>query len=395
MCMDLRAAAWLLALGVGLVPAHALQTTGHCAPITMSLLAQADIRLSAPMQESPSLLPAPSATIQVTPTDPSPPALSSGDDEQIAAELVRLRERALAVTPGDRKSRPALRAAAGEAAWTLGLIHLHGSGVTQNPVTARHWFETANSLGFPQAAAGLAWCEIDGCGGPAKPSAARVWLAQLRKARPEKAAYLEWLLESRTSPLDTSAAESSSSASNAGRRNILIRSARAGEPQARNELGLELAYAMRLEEALAYFKSAAEKSPAAEANVLIVEALQGKEEKNATQRSRATQALTDAKRFHRGEGVFANYNEAIRLYREAEALGSEEARRMLALILSRSGSGPLNVEWMRQLAWIDLSNSVPRSGSPAVGSVLQRDPSPLFDWTPLAWQKRVLKIQTR
>ena len=394
----LRATAWLIASASAAGPALALRTTLDCAPIRMLPLAQADIRLGPVVREGPKLSPAPPADIRVAPMSPQTLRLPSAEDAEVTQELNRLKSRAAAVSPSDRRSRPAARANAAEAAWTLGLIHLHGAGAALDPATARQWFDLAYRLGHPQAAGGLAWCEIDGCGGPGNAQAARSWLAQLRRTQPERAAYLEWLLNRQNAPVEMAAPAEPGTAADSvlAQRDLLLRAARAGDTQARNELGLELAYAMQLEEALAYFKAASAQSPAAQVNVGIIEDLLDQGKKVDTPASRATELLAQAKRLHRGEGVPANYNEAIRLYREAESQGSAEAGRMMALILSRpTPGGTLDVAWMRQLAWMDMSSSVPRLGSPAIGSVLQRDATPLFDRLGRTWQQRVLKIRSR
>lgn len=394
----LRVAAWLLASVGAAGPALALRTTLDCAPIQMSPLAQADIRMPPTVRDGPKLNQAPTADLRVTPGAPQTLRLLPTDDAEVSLELHRLKTRAAAVSATDRRSRPAARANAAEAAWTLGLIYLHGAGTALDPVTAMQWFELAHRLGHPQAAGGLAWCEIDGCGGPGNAQAARSWLTLLRRTQPERAAYLEWLLNRRNSPVEMAAPAEPGQAAESGltQRDLLLRSARAGDTQARNELGLELAYAMQLDDALAYFKSASPQSPAAQINAGIVEDLLDAGKKDKGPSSRAADLLAQAKRWHRGEGVPANYNEAIRLYREAESQGSVEAGRMMALILSRpAATGGINVEWVQQLAWLDMSSSVPRLGSPAIGSILQRDPTPLFDRLGRSWQQRVLKIGSR
>jgi TPR repeat protein len=103
--------------------------------------------------------------------------------------------------------------------------------------------------------------------------------------------------------------------------------------------------------------------------------------------------LAAARRSHRGEGVPANYVEAIRLYQLAKLRGSIEAQKMLALIYSRpTATGELDVAWMQQLAYLDLSGDTPRPASPAASRSLQREPSPLVDLLPPVWRERIATL---
>lgn len=387
---------WVIALAAMSSPAQAVRLMSECAPIRMSIVAQADLRVTPGPREVIRVAPPSRDILRVPPPSQQALRLLSAEDPEVSAELNRLRTRATSVNPADKRARPAARQSAAEAAWTLGLVQLHGAGVALDPASARQWFGTAQALGHPRAAAGLAWCDIDGCGTVAHPQAARAWLAQLRKTEPERAGYLEWLLARRNAPLDVTADGGTHTATTPEEypRELLLRAARAGDPQARNELGLEAAFGMQLDKALGMFKDAAQHSPAARTNLRILDELMTPP--SPAPRTRATEALAEAKRLHRGEGVVSNYPEAIRLYREAESLGSAEAGRMLSLILSQPNpAGTINVEWMRQLAWMDLSTSVPRSGSPAIGSILQRDATPLFDWLSPVWRERVQQIRPR
>ncbi|ARU04883.1 hypothetical protein CCO03_09500 [Comamonas serinivorans] len=65
-----------------------------------------------------------------------------------------------------------------QAAWQLGLVHLHGAGVPVDPVQAQSWFERAAQSGAAQAQAGLAWCHLQGCTTP------RIQTAPARPSRP-------------------------------------------------------------------------------------------------------------------------------------------------------------------------------------------------------------------
>ena len=315
-------------------------------------------------------------------------------DPWAIAEIERLKTLALRNDLGtsSQLARTQRRRSAAEASWWLGLIHSHGAGVAQNPIQARQWFERARVLGHPLAPAGLALCEIDGCTGPPNPSAARPWIAQLRRTNAPRAYYLEWLSEYRTSPIEMASADEpgTSTTVNMPARHLLERAARAGDPHARIELGIDFANRRQWRDALAQFQQAGQISDAAASNAATVRLLMEEEARTgAGETGRAAQLLREARRQHQGDGVPANYAEALRLYRQAEAAGSAEAGRILALIASRPApGGDVNIEWMRQLAYIDLSQVLPSLGSPVSGLRLQREPSPLFDWLPKTWRER-------
>lgn len=129
---------------------------------------------------------------------PPPAALVHGRlDPALRRELASLR----------RAARPnsgyGTTAAAAHAAWTLGLIELHGGLAPDSPALAQTWFERAARLGRePLAYAGLAWCAIEGCGGPPDPSAALQAINQLQRHDRGRALYLKWLLDNRSRPLE-------------------------------------------------------------------------------------------------------------------------------------------------------------------------------------------------
>lgn len=344
-----------------------------------------DIRLPPPSTVAPVQREAEApATLQVSPlTDP-----------WVTAEVERLKTQAMRVDPAARGASTARqRRDAAQAAWHLGLIYFHGAGVQQNLPQAQQWFTKAQALGHPLASAGLAMCEIDGCAGPANPLAARPWIQQLRRTSTPRALFLEWLVEYRLSPITfTPGQEPGTSATVAlPARDLLTRAANAGDPHARIEIALGLAAARQWRAALTQLELAAPRSGAAAANAAVVRDILAREPSPDSGPPRQAKALLqEARRQHRGEGVTANYSEALRLYRQAEAAGSEEAGRMLALISSRpAADGGVNIEWMRQLAYVDLSQAIPTLGSPATGNRLRREPSPLFDLMPEGWRNRI------
>lgn len=352
------------------------------------------IRAAPDQTHAPHMEPPSTAPIRLPRESPEVLRVSPLADPWAVAEVERLKSLALRSDLGPRGSRTQAqrKRSAAEAAWWLGLIYFHGTGVSQSPIQARQWFERAQALGHPLAPAGLAVCEIDGCVGPPDPQAARPWIGQLRRTSAPRAFFLEWLVDYRTSPIDLAPAiePGASATATLPARDLLERAARAGDPHARIELGLDFASRHQWSEALAQFQRASATSAVAASNAAAVRAII--EENTRTtpgDTGRARQLLQEAKRQHRGEGVPANYAEALRLYRLAEAAGSTEAGRMLALISSRPAvGGGVNIEWMRQLTYVDLSQALPTLVNPVSGHRLQREPSPLFDWLPKAWQDK-------
>lgn len=317
-------------------------------------------------------------------------------DESLQKALARLRSDA---TSSPNASDPAARspariARAREASWLLGLLALHGIGMPVDTGQAQAWFVRAQRLGHPLAAAGLAWCAIEGCLGPPQPAAARPWIDALAKTDPGRAFYLQWLVEKAQRGGKDAAPGPELPASAvppvpAPERNLLLRAARAGSVHAQSELAIEDATAGRVQEAARRFRELAPRSPAAASNAAV---LQERLRPATTPRdkSQATELFERARRYHRGEGVPANYTEAIRLYEQAANQGSAEARRMLELIFSRPApGGSIDIAWMQQLANVDVS----RSGRvtvnpPTAGGGLRRDPTPLYDLVPKEWRDR-------
>lgn len=323
------------------------------------------------------------------------PLLLPGDGRASAAverELQRLMR--VAYAGGAYGTTPA----SAQAAWHLGLIQLHGAGVPINMALAQQWFARAARLGFePWAFAGLAWCEMQACAGPPDLAAAEHALARLRPAQPARADYLSWLLAVRQNPLIAPgpASLTPGPAEREPQRQDLLRAAAAGDLQANIELGIEAFAEERLAQSAQYFRRAAPRSVVASANLGTVQArLDAKLSPPASTapENDAQAALAQARKYHRGEGVPANFAEAIRFYRLAEQRGSDEARRMLALIASRPApDGGFNVQWMQQLAHVDPSATLPGVGTGAL-QPLQREPTPLFDQLPPVWQKRVTPV---
>ena len=91
--------------------------------------------------------------------EPELPLAKGGQvNEQVMRELTYLNNIALSSPEDDMQ-----RQAAGQAAWLLGLLHLHGAGVSVSSRKAKQWFTLAWHYGESMASAGLAWCAYDGC----------------------------------------------------------------------------------------------------------------------------------------------------------------------------------------------------------------------------------------
>jgi uncharacterized protein len=337
--------------------------------------------------------PAPPLVYSGTPT--SPALRAEGIDNALTnPDVARLRS--LATTNVARSQRGASAASAtkaqANAAWVLGLLYLHGIAVATNPVEATKWFESARNLGEPLAVAGLAWCDIEGCKTQPNPALARRWLPALRAVNLPRAQYLQWLIDTRLSPLQVAVPSVQSYASSRPdtglpNRQLLLMAAQGGDVQAAIELGLESVAANRLEQALTYFRAVAPRSQVATANVALLEGRLQAPSKTSQPTTSADETLALARRNHRGEGQPANYVEAIRLYQMAQNLGSVQARKMLELIFSRPlANGHVDIAWMQQLAYANYANDMVVLGSAIPPPTLQREPTPLFDLLPPFWR---------
>ena len=401
MCAVLKLTSWLAA--AGLVMACALPTALAKpravteAPLQLRLPAAPAIDMACPTQ--PALQAAPQAAhpLRVESSSPGPDlALDHPVRADHSPELVRLRAQASATTPSRDSS---------QAAWQLGLIHLHGAGVPSDRVQAQLWFEqAAQYLNWaPLAPAGLAWCQMSGCLAAPDPDKAELALHALHAGAPARASYLGWLLAQQTaqvavalpggsgpgSPIKTGTTASALPAT--ARDELLQAAARQGDAQARVELGIRAATANRLDEASRWFQSVASQSRAARINLERLHLWrQAAHTPTLPVRHGAGAAAFDkAQRLHRGLGGPPNYAQAIELYRQAAQQGHAPAKAMLALIFSRPGpGGELNVAWMQQVAQVNVHTALPQV-TPEPSLHLVRDPTPLFDLMAPFWQRQV------
>lgn len=278
-------------------------------------------------------------------------------------------------------------AVAARAAWILGLLYLHGSGVRADAAQARHWFEISYDKGEAMASAGLAWCELQGCGHFPEPDQAKKWIHILQRVDSPRANYLNWVAKTLLSPIN-------GKNGTLPNRHLLVAAANAGNVHALIELGIESAALNKTDKALTYFDRASAHSPIAAGNAKLLRDRRAQQRAAAqTQTSKpvtSTDAQTlfkEAQKYHRGEGIPANYNEAVRLYKMADRLGSIEAKRMLDLIFARAlPDGQIDMVWMRQLSDADVTGKTPHFNTPSAVKLLRREPTPLYDLVPKLWK---------
>ena len=358
---------------------------------------------------------------------PGPLKSPNSNGSAAASQLERLRAAASGTTSFENQQLSMARQQRlqANAAWQMGLLTLHGICLVLNTADAEVWFVRAQQLGEPLAAAGLAWCEIEGCKAAPNPASAGKWIELLRNVDAPRALYLQWLMQSRLAPLELAPPGLGS----AGKRytalhdrQLLASAAQLGDINAKIELGLDSVFSNQLAEALVFFKSASPKSAAAAVNAAVmVERLKNEAKLISAPPSAATSAaptaapsaapfaapsparassavnvkllsaaenLAQAQRYHRGTGVPSNYTEAIRLYQLAQNQGSVTAKKMLELIFSRpSPDGQIDLAWMQQLARVDLSGAAPSIDNNSAKQSLKREPTPLFELVPQPWKR--------
>lgn len=312
-------------------------------------------------------------------------------DEQAQRELALLRDQSLTAP-----THAAQRVRAGQAAWLLGLVYLHGASVRASPTKARQWFTLSLYYGEPLAVAAMVWCALDGCQSAPDRVQAQYWVPRLRAIDPGRAAYFQWLIERQLHPVTLGASEGLESQSAIGRY-WLDKSVSAGNVHGMIALGILYAEDHDLERALALFERAAPQSRVADQNatwirqrIALSKSISLARSSESAHGSSAQALFKAARDHHRGDGVPINYVEAIRLYQQAENAGSAPARRMLALIYSRTtADGTLDPLWMRQLGDLDVAALAPRQDAAPGISALRREPTGLIDLLPPQWLQRL------
>jgi uncharacterized protein len=309
--------------------------------------------------------------------------------QQEIEDLVQRANRSRPAAGRNGQSTLLLQRQAANASWVLGLLSMNGLGVDQNYGLALLRFQQAQKLGEPLAAAGLAWCAIQGCDGLPSVKEARYWVAQLRPSRPGRAIYLDWQIDNTFSPLVANSASSTIEQDKAivVRKQLLLNAAKTKDTQALIELGFDAVASERLKDAQSYFFAAAPNSVIAANNALLVQR-RLTDKKTLCQITNSSD-MTDlvllniAQALHRGESCSVNYIEAIRLYNMAANKGNTSAKRMLSLIYSKPlMNGNINIVWMQQLAQINITNMSTNIDNGNLTPTLQREPTPLFDLIP-------------
>lgn len=334
---------------------------------------------------------------QVQSVDSGPPILTAPTGIDSArtpaqeAEWTRLSRLAGPNCSHDAAGASSARAQA-QAAWMIGLLYLHGTGIPADPSLARQCFMQAWRQGEPLASAGLAWCAIEGCGLPPQPELARLWLQRLEPVAPARALYLRWWLTNLLAPLPPLQAGQNPVSALSVQPQWLEQAAQRGDTQARIEMGLLQASLLQWREALQWFDLAAQASATARLNAQRVRQQLQHQQDALLLDSDMGQADPDvlyrqARRYHQGDGVPANYAQALMLYQRAAARSSGPAQRMLNLIYSRpSPQGGVDIGWMQQLAQADVTGPQVRWSAAPVSRGLARDPTALFDYVPDLWK---------
>ena len=335
-----------------------------------------------------------------TPARSSGPEVSDGDRGAISTaqkmELDKLSVLAAQAENSYKVSKPSKPEQA-NAAWIIGLLTLHGRGLPADVRRAKSWFQIAWKQGEKMASAGLAWCEMVGCGMPPDLAKARYWRTQLSKVNRGRALYFEWLARAKSAPLELpNDADAQLGIDKIPHHKLLVEAANAGDIHAHIELGIESVANNQLDEALQHFVFAEQNSTIVSNNARHIRA-EIDEAKSSAKRPQlsldrnelAESSWLQARRYHRGEGIPFNYVEAIRLYRKAADLGHLQAKKMLDLIFSQSvETGAINIFWMQRLSRVDVSGFAPQLPTVDGPVLLAREETGLTDFIPLLWMTR-------
>ena len=126
----------------------------------------------------------------------------SPSDLKILEDLLKK----VAVAEKNKQSSIAPTPKEAEALWVMGLLYLHGIGVTPQLRRSQQLFELAWFGKERKAALGLAWCAIDGCGTVGNQPLSTFWLTEVAQLDQGRASYLEWLRLSKLAPISQSSA---------------------------------------------------------------------------------------------------------------------------------------------------------------------------------------------
>lgn len=287
-----------------------------------------------------------------------------------------------------RKARPVARidrelfarAGAGDpdAAFLVAVRYFDGDCVRRSYAEALRWFDTAAAAGHWCAAAAASWLRAEGLGAERDPAVARAGFRGAQAAGCARAFYLQALVEDRTLRPERHKLA----------RELLERGAALGDGHALNALGAERERDDDRPAAEALYRRAAQVgNRAAPVNLGRLERWFSRRERRESLESlrhraalrEAAAAFALAQRYHRGDGVTADYTAAIRLYRLAAELRHPPAAEMLALVLSRTDprTGGVDVAWMRVLAYAALASD--ESGKSRGVSQPVIDDDPFYD----------------
>lgn len=266
-----------------------------------------------------------------------------------------------------------------EALVRLALDYHRGTNGPRNPTEALRLLELAAERGDPRARIASAYLASEALGTERDLPRARTVLDDARRAGSARAAYLRALVEE-AGPVAKDR--------DARVRALLQEAAAAGDALAQNQLGTEYERLGQPGTARLWYQEAIRNgSAAARDNARRLEARLTRQKVRRPMKSLeadaqagdAAAAFELAQRHHRGDGVAANYAEALRWYREAAMREHAQARQMLGLIYSDAAmAAGINAEWMRRVAMMSFAEdgSGPRL-APFADGLPMRDADPL------------------
>lgn len=262
-----------------------------------------------------------------------------------------------------------------DAAFLVALRYFDGDCVRKSYAEAHRWFEVAAAAGHWCAAAAASYLRAEGLGVEREPAAARAGFREAQAAGCARAFYLQAQTEDRTlRPERRSLA-----------RELLERGAALGDGHSLNALGAERERDddRRAAEAL-YARAARAGNRAARVNLQRLDRYFSRHERRESLESlRRRVQLREpaaefalAQRYHRGDGVTADYTVALKLYRLAAEAKHPPAVEMLALILSRTDprSAGVDIAWMQILAYAPLATDETGRQRGVLQPVIDDDP---------------------
>lgn len=320
-----------------------------------------DASSGAPPLEQDAAPPPPATNIRRRDTA-TPPANAAGTPPAEDSNIHWPRDRTTTAPPEDATPSPDVPPATGDA-FDQALAAYHRTDDAQRYADAARLFAVAAQAGSVRASAALGYLEALGYGVARDEGDGRRRLQAASLAGLARADYLLALV----------ARDDGDTAQEAALRES---AAKRGDPVAQNAMGVHYAEAGDRTTAEMWFHRAAGTGSAA-ARYNLASAAPPRDASHAPDAKPPAdaQALFErARRYHRGDGVAADYGQALRDYRAAAARGHAGARRMLGLIQSRPApNGAIDPVWMRQLAEIDVDHDRPPSVAATPGRPLRLD----------------------